>query len=86
MYEGSLAHPDKIPPMDAYVIRPRKTRDGFNLESTALSHGHLWYKAEAAAISYAEWNSRVKGCTIDIANETDTIIRTIKFPAGDFAY
>jgi hypothetical protein len=72
--------------MDAYVVRPRKTRDGFNLESTVLSHGHLWYGNEGDAISYAEWNSRVKGCTIDIANASDTIVRTIKYPAGDFAY
>lgn len=72
--------------IDATVQRAKKTRDGFNLESLALSQGRLWDQDESAAVSYAEWNSRVKGCTIDIANETDTIVRTIKFPAGDFAY
>ena len=72
--------------MDTYIVRPRKTRDGFNLESSALSHGALWYGRQDWAISYAEWNSRAKGCKIDIANETSTIIRTIEFPPGDFAY
>lgn len=72
--------------MDSYIVRPRETRDGFNLESVVLSHGVLWYEKEDAAVSYAEWNSRVKGCKIDVADEANTIVRTLEFPPGNFAY
>jgi hypothetical protein len=72
--------------MDAYIVRPRKARDGFNLESNALSHGHLWYEKQDCAISYAEWHSRVKGCKIDIVTDSGGIVRTIQFPPGNFAY
>ena len=71
---------------DHYIVRPRKQRNGWNLESERLSHGVLWYQSEADAISYAEWNSRVKGCRIEVLNEKDEIIRTEEFSPGNFAY
>jgi hypothetical protein len=72
--------------LDQYKVRPRKTRDGFNLESDRLSHGALWYGSEGDAISYARWHSRVKGCTIAILDGTGTVLRTEEFSPGNFAY
>src|SRR5689334_4292570 len=43
--------------VDQYRIRPRKQRNGWNLESDRLSHGALWYRNESDALSYAKWNS-----------------------------
>jgi hypothetical protein len=71
---------------DQYRVRPRKKRDGCNLESERLSHGTLWYTSEANAISYAQWLSRVKGCKIDILDQAGEIVRTEEFPPGNFAY
>lgn len=72
--------------MDRYKVRPRKTRDGWNLEGERLSHGSLWYMTESAAVGYAKWNSRVKGCRIEILDDQDEVVRTEEFLAGDFAY
>ena len=72
--------------MDIYKIRPRQDRRGFDLESTVLSHGHLWYQDIFAAIGYAKWNSRVSGAKIEILDGTGTIVRSEMFQAGDFAY
>jgi hypothetical protein len=72
--------------MDRYKVRPRKTRDGWNLEGERLSHGSLWYKNESAAVDYARWNSRVNDCRIEILDERDQVVRTAKFTAADFAY
>ena len=72
--------------MDQYKVRPRKTHDGWNLESERLSHGSLWYESESAAVGYAKWNSRVNGCRIEILDEQDQVVRTDEFTAGDFAY
>lgn len=71
---------------DQYRVRPRKSRDGWNLESDRLSHGSLWYRNETDALSYAKWNSRVNGCRIEILDERDRIVRTEEFSSGDFAY
>ena len=67
-------------------VRPRKTRDGYNLEGERLSHGSLWYGDAESAIDYAKWLSRVKGCQIEIADINANIIRVEKVPAGVFAY
>ncbi len=72
--------------MDQYKVRPRKLRDGWNLEGERLSHGSLWYKNESAAIGYARWNSRVNGCRIEVLDEKDNLVRVDQFPAGDFTY
>ena len=72
--------------MDQYKVRPRKSRDGWNLESDRLSHRLLWYKDESAAIGYARWNSRVNGCRIEVLDERGQVVRTDEFTAGDFAY
>jgi len=72
--------------MDQYKVVPRKTRRGWKLEGERLSHGSLWYADEAAAISYARWNSRVSGCKIEILDHQDQVVRTKEFLAGDFAY
>jgi len=72
--------------MDQYKVRPRKTHDGWNLESEGLSHGALWYTSEADAISYAKSLSRVNGCRIEVLDEEDNVLRTDEFPPGDFAY
>jgi hypothetical protein len=72
--------------LDQYKVRPRKTRDGWNLESDRLSHGALWYHDEDAAVSYARWHSRVNGCRIEILDEQDKAVRIEEFPAGNFAY
>jgi hypothetical protein len=71
---------------DQYRVRPRKKRDGWNLESERLSHGTLWYTNEADAISYAKWLSRVKGCKIEILDQAGNILRTEESPSGNFAY
>ena len=71
---------------DHYRVRPRKTSDGCNLESERLSHDRLWYTNETDAISYAKWLSRVKGCNIEILDQTGQILRTEVFPPGNFAY
>jgi hypothetical protein len=62
--------------IDRYRVRPRKSRNGWNLESDRLSHGSLWYQNETDALSYAKWNSRVNGCKIEILDEGDRIVRT----------
>lgn len=72
--------------MDQYKVRPRKLRDGWNLEGERLSHGSLWYKSESAAISYAKWNSRVNGCRIEVLDDQDKVVRTEEFAPADFAY
>jgi hypothetical protein len=72
--------------MDQYKVRPRKKRDGWNLEGERLSHGLLWYENESAAIGYARWNSRVNGCRTEVLDEQDQVVRTDEFTAGDFAY
>ena len=72
--------------VDQYKVRPRKTRDGYELESDRLSHGGLWYQDIDAAISYAKWHSRVNGCQIEILDEKDAIIRVEELSAGEFAY
>jgi hypothetical protein len=71
---------------DQYRVRPRKKRDGFNLESQRLSHGALWYTNEGDAISYAKSLSRVNGCKIEIVGQAGKILRTEELPPGDFAY
>ena len=72
--------------LDQYKVTPRKRRDGWNLESDRLSHGLLWYQDEIAAISYAKWNSRVKGCRVDVLDSNGSTVRTEEFPPGNFAY
>jgi len=72
--------------MDSYTVKPRKTRDGFNLESDALSHGFLWYVTTDSAIGFAQWHSRVKGGEIALFNEKNEVIQTERFAPGDFAY
>ena len=71
---------------DQYKIRPRKSRDGYDLESDRLSHGCLWYRNESDAISYAKWKSRVNGGKIVILDEKDQLVRMEEFSSGDFAY
>ena len=71
---------------DQYRVRPRKKRDGCNLESERLSHGTLRYTNETDAISYAKWLSWATGCKIDILDETGEIVRTEEFPPGNFGY
>jgi hypothetical protein len=71
---------------DQYKVRPRKRRDGWNLEGERLSHGFLWYRDERAAVSYARWHSRVNGCRVEILDEMDAVLRIDEFPAADFAY
>jgi hypothetical protein len=70
--------------IDYYHVRPRKPRNGWNLESGRLSHGALWYKSESDALSYAKWNSRVNGCRIEILDEQNRVLRTEEFSSGDF--
>lgn len=72
--------------MDSYTVKPRKIRDGFNLESDALSHGFLWYVTTDSAIGFAQWHSRVKGGRVDVLNEAGEVIKTETFRPGDFAY
>ena len=72
--------------MDAYTVRPRQTRDGYNLESERLSHGRLWYRNQSDAIGFAKWNSRVNGGRIEVLDEKNEIIQTEEFAAGNFAY
>jgi hypothetical protein len=72
--------------LDQYRIRPRKSRDGWNLESDRLSHGSLWYKSVSDAISYAEWNSRVNGCRIEILDDQNQVVHVEESSSGDFVY
>ena len=71
---------------DQYKVRLCKNGDGWNLESDRLSHGCLWYRSVSDAISYAEWNSHVDGCRIEILNENDEVVRTEESSAVDFPY
>jgi len=71
---------------DSYRVKPRKSRDGFNLEGERISHGSLWYRQISDAVSFAEWNSRVNGCRVEILDEHDKVVHTEEFLAGDFAY
>jgi hypothetical protein len=59
--------------------------DGIS-KAIRLSHGSLWYRNETDAISYAKWNSRVKGCKIAILDERDEVVRTEECSAGDFVF
>jgi hypothetical protein len=72
--------------MHLYEVRPRKDKRGVDLISDVLSHGELWYHDDSAAISYAKWNSRVKGCKIDVLNETGEIVKTERIEGEEFAY
>jgi hypothetical protein len=71
---------------DHYRLRPRKSRDGWNLENDRLSHGAIWYQNETDALGYAKWNSHLSGCKIEILDERDQIVRIEEFSSGDFAY
>lgn len=71
--------------MDLYAVRSRKDC-GVDLESDMLSHGRLWYENESDAISYAKWNSRVKGGKIDVFNAAGELVRSEEFKPGDYAY
>lgn len=72
--------------VDAYTIKPRKTRDGFDLESERLSHGSLWYLSVPEAIGFAKWHSRVKDAKIEVCNEREEVVQIEELRAGDFAY
>jgi hypothetical protein len=72
--------------LEQYKVRPRKRRDGWNLESERLSHGLLWYKSETDAVGYAKWHSRVKGCRVDVLDLDGNSIRIEESPPGNFAY
>lgn len=71
---------------DVYRVKPRPARHGWILESDSLSHGALLYEDEFAAISYAKWNSRVKGCRVEILDRRNQVVRVEEFSSGDFAY
>jgi hypothetical protein len=61
-----------------FTIKPRLTKDGFDLESEALSHGGLWYREVRQAVSYARHRAGSKRATIEIFNEAGTIVETIE--------
>ena len=65
--------------MDAYTVRPRATQNVYKLEGKRLSDGRQFYRYQEDAISYAKWNSRLNGCTIDVLCDEDKIVRTEEF-------
>jgi hypothetical protein len=44
--------------MDAYEVRPRKDKRGFDLISDVLPFGGLWYTSPDDAVSHAKFSSR----------------------------
>jgi hypothetical protein len=61
-----------------FTIRPRPTRDGFNLQSEALSHAAgLWYREARQAIDYALERARAHRATIEVYDEAGRLIETI---------
>jgi hypothetical protein len=61
-----------------FTIKPRATKDGFDLESEALSHGGLWYGEVRQAVSYARHRAGSKPATIQVFDEAGHIIETIE--------
>ena len=52
-----------LPLQDVYEVRPRKNRDGFDLISSRLRRGPIWYAGPDAvrkAISYAKYRSHLQ--------------------------
>ncbi len=69
-----------------YEVRPRKDRRGFDLISSRLPFGRLWYRqpdAVSNAIGYAKFRSRSHDAIIRVHDETGNVIET-RVQAGDF--
>jgi hypothetical protein len=72
--------------MQAYEVRPRKDKRGFNLISDALPFGRLWYdgpNAASNAIGYASQYSRSHGAVIRVYDAAGNVNETHEH-AGDF--
>jgi hypothetical protein len=72
--------------MQAYEVRPRKDKRGFDLISDVLPFGRLWYGGPNAvrnAIGYAEHRSRSHRAVIRVYDEAGNVIETHE-QAGDF--
>jgi len=71
---------------DAYEVRPRKDKRGFELISDALPFGRLWYGEPDAitnAVGYAQFCSRSHDAVIRVFDNAGNVIETRKH-AGDF--
>ena len=60
-----------------FTVRPRPTKDGFNLQSEALSHGLLWYREARQAVEYALERAGAKPATIEVYDESGKLLETI---------
>jgi len=72
--------------MQAYEVRPRKDKRGFDVISDVLPFGWLWYggtKAVGNAIGYAKHRSRSHDAVIRVYNEAGNVIETHEH-ADDF--
>jgi hypothetical protein len=76
------------PAQDAYEVRPRKDRDGFDLISDRLRYGPIWYAGPDAvrnAVAYAKYHSwsRSRRAIIRVFDESGKAIQTYEHK-GDF--
>jgi hypothetical protein len=68
---------------DVYDIRPRKSRDGFDLISDRLRYGPIWYAGPDAvrnAVAYAKYLSwsRSHKAIICVFDESGSVIQTAR--------
>ena len=67
------------PAQDAYEVRFRKNRDGFDLISDRLRFGPIWYAGPDAvryAVAYAKYRSRSHRAIIRVFNEEGNVTET----------
>jgi hypothetical protein len=69
------------PAQDVYEIRPRKSRDGFDLISDGLRRGPIWYAGPDAvrnAVAFAKYRScaRARWAIIRVFNEAGKVTET----------
>jgi len=67
--------------LQAYEVRPRKDRRGFDLISDQLPFGRLWYKDADAAVGYARFFSRSHALVVTVYDAAGTPLQTNEFQA-----
>jgi hypothetical protein len=68
---------------DLYEVRPRKDRDGFDLNSKLFRYGPIWYAGPDAvrnAIAYAKYrsHSRSQRAVIRVLDDSGTVVQMHK--------
>jgi hypothetical protein len=66
-----------------FTIKPRPQRDGYYLESEALSHGRLWYGTMDDAIGFAVRTAGSAPARIELCDRGGKIISLINHGPED---